>query len=394
MENIAKDISFIIRLVTRKKSGAIPLHEPLFDSDDNKSVAECVKSGSVSTAGKLADDLGNMLMDITKSKYALCVNSGTSALHIGLLSMGIGLGCEVFVPSLSFAATANAVLYTGAKINFVDSESDNLAISPFSLEEQIQKISIKKNDKYYNKFTKNKLAAIIVTTPFGYTPNYHQLLDISQKYNIPIVEDAAASLGSRWQTKHHGTIGLFGILSFNGNKIISSGAGGVLLTNNKQIFAKAKHLSRVAKIEHKWEFQHDQLGYNYRMPNLNASLGISNVQKLDKILLFKKNLHQKYNEVIENDSRFSLYRSFNNNYENHWLNLLILEPNWVKYRNQILNFLNDEGIQARPIWNILPTQKYYAPSTKNKESFLNSLMWEKSIICLPSSPKYGRSYSM
>jgi perosamine synthetase len=393
MTNISKDISSIIRLVTRKKSGPIRLHEPLLDSRDSYSVAQCVKTGNVSTAGTLADDLGIIVKDITGTKYALCVNSGTSALHLGLLSMGVGIGCEVFVPSLSFVATANAVLYTGAKVNFIDSDLDNLALSPLKLEESIQKISIKKNGVYYNKFTRNKLAAVIITTPFGYSPNYEQLLKVSKKYNIPIVEDAAASLGSQWKNRHHGTIGLFGIISLNGNKIISSGAGGVLLTNNKQLYEKAKHLSKVSKIAHQWEFQHSEVGYNFRMPNLNAALGISTIQKLSSVLLYKKCLHEKYFSTLQNDSRFKLYRSIENNVENHWLNLLILSPNWIKFRNEILDFLNNEGIQARPIWKILPTQKYYSPPTNIGEVYLNSIEWEKSVICLPSSPKYGKIYS-
>ena len=377
-KNLYKKINYIVK----KKSG---LHEPKFDKDDIKIVSSCIKSSFVSTYGKFVVKFEESIKKITNSKYVIATNTGTSALHIALMLVGVKKDTNVLLPTLSFVATGNAVLYNNAIPIFLDSSEDTFCLDEIKLEKYLRLNTFSINGKRYSKHNKRIISAIIVTHVFGSYCDMEKVLKISKKYCVPIVEDCAEGLGSFYKKRHLGTFGNVGILSFNGNKIVTSGSGGAIITNSKKLYLQALHLVSVSKIKHKWKFFHNKLGWNYRMNSLSASLGYSQLKKIGSLISRKKILHNKYKKQFENDKNFHLVNlERNTNFKsNYWLNALRIDNKKIS-KKKTLDYLNDNGMQCRPIWNLLHTLPHFK-KFKNHDIDGSKKLFDK-IILLPSSP--------
>lgn len=343
-------ISFIRR--TFKESEAfIPLHEPRFFGNEKKYLLDAVDSTFVSSVGAYVDKFEDMMCDITGAKYAIALVNGTNALHLSLLLAGVEKDDEVLVQSLTFIATANAISYCNATPHFVDVDKETLGLSPSLLKGYLDEIAEMKDGRCFNKKTGKRISACVPMHTFGFPLYIDELVDLCDEYNIPVVEDAAESLGSYYKEKHTGAFGLLGVFSFNGNKIVTAGGGGCIITDDESIAIKAKHLSTQAKIPHKWEYKHDEVGYNYRMPNLNAALACAQLERLDLYVENKRELSDLYYEFLKGNKLLELLRETKNTRANYWLNAVVLKDK--KERDNFLTFTNENGIMTRPIWGLM-----------------------------------------
>ncbi len=374
-----------------KKKGSLKnnfgIHEPHLDVNDKRSIMKALNSTFVSTSGMFLTKFENELRKITKSKYVILVNSGTSALELIIRSMMIKEKSEMIISPISFVATANVLIYNNIKPIFVDIEKNTYGICPMKLKDKLTKIVKFKNNKPHNKETGKLISGIMPTHVFGKPCEISKISKIAKKFKIPVIEDSSEALGSYYKSKHLGTFGLAGALSFNGNKIVTTGAGGAVLTNNFNICKKIRHLASVSKISHQWRFFHDSVGYNYRMPNLNAALGYSQVKKLKYLLKKKKNLSKKYEKIFKNSKEIFYVKDKKFSNSNFWLNFIEINNCELKKRNKILNYLNNKGIQARPIWDLLsdlPMFKKYC-----NENMVEARKIANKVILLPSSSMYG-----
>ena len=290
---------------------------------------------------------------------------------------------EVLVPGLTFVATANAVSYCGAVPHFVDSEECTLGIDPLKLEDYLSSITEFSGGYCINKNTGRKVSAILPVHIFGHPCKIDAILEVAKKYKLEVVEDAAESLGSFYKGQHTGTFGKLGAISFNGNKIITTGGGGIILTDDDDLADKAKHITTTAKIAHKWEYVHDQLGFNYRMPNLNAALGCAQLERLPELLGFKRKLYQSYNENLSQIGGVSLMQEPQNCSSNYWLQTITLDNPHLDLRNEILTVLNEVGLMSRPTWTGLHKLDHYKDNPRMDMEIIESL--EKRIINIPSS---------
>ncbi len=371
--------------ILKKTIGSSPkvLHEPYLDFDDEKEVLRSVRSTFVSTVGTHVVDLENQLKKYLKSKYVLCLNSGTSALHISLKLLGANEKTEIMMPSLTYVASANSVIYNKADPYFIDVNEYDYGINPKTIINEIKKNFIKKGNALFNKKTKKKLIAIMPVHVFGIPSNMKEIMKIAKKYSLAVIEDAADSLGSKYKNKLTGTFGKIGVLSFNGNKTITSGSGGAIITNEKKIYLKAKHLISISKKDHQYEFIHDEVGWNYRMNNLNASLGLSQIKKLDKILKLKKRVADNYKDAFYNNKYCEIVNPNRDVELNNWINLLRIKDKYKKNKNKLLNFLVKKRFFCRAVWrpmHLLPHLKNY-----QKSEMKNTMKLYSNTICLPSS---------
>jgi len=380
---IDKLISFIKKNFRQKR---IFLNEPIINKIDEKSVNKTIKSTFVSSAGKATKLFEQKVASITGSKYAIAVNSGTSALFLSLIAAGVKKNEEVFVPSMSYVASANAILYNGSIPHFVEVKKENIGINFKKLENYVNKnFSVKKN-KLINNKNGNIVKALILVHVFGQPADPEVAKKFCKKYKLKLIEDAAGAVGSYYKKKHLGTFGDAGIISFNGNKTITTGAGGIVLTNNKSISDLVYNLSTVNKTNDKLDFNFRQIGYNSRMPSLNAALGLSQISKLGKILSSKKNIAKKYetffNENFNNELIF--LKKQKNTKPNFWLNAIFIKNSNLKKRNQLLIDLSKNNIFCRPIWKPLHLLPHFKKYQKMNLSTTNLI--HKSVINLPSSP--------
>jgi perosamine synthetase len=339
------------------KKDIVPLHEPVFVGNEEKYVLDTIRSSFVSSIGEYVNKVEEFLAGFTGSKYAIATVNGTSALHIALLLSGVKPNTEVITQPLTFVATCNAISYCGAYPTFVDVDNDTLGMSPESLESFLAKNCLVKDDGVYNKLTNRKITAIVPVHTFGHPCKIDKIIEIANEYNIPVVEDAAEALGSLYKGKHTGTFGKFGIISFNGNKIVTAGGGGVILTSDEVLAKKAKHLTTTAKVPHKWEYYHDEIGFNYRMPNLNAALLLAQLENLEKFIKTKRDLAMQYKEFFEGLG-IEFFSEPENAKSNYWLNTIFLKDK--KERYEFLEFSHENGILCRPTWvlmNKLPLYK-------------------------------------
>ena len=362
------------------------LHEPYFCGNEWKYVKKTLDDNYVSSIGSFVNKFEDQIKKFTKSKYAISVVNGTEALHLGLVACGVKKNDEVFVPSITFAGTANAIIYSGAVPHFVDSEFETLGIDPIKLEKYLKKISIKKGKFYFNKKTNRRISAIIPVHVFGNICQIDKILKIAKKYNLIVIEDAAEALGSFFHNKHAGTFGVVGCFSFNGNKILTTGGGGAIITNNKLLAKKIKHLSTTAKINDTWEYIHDAIGYNFRMPNLNAALGSAQLENLKKFLDSKRKLFNIYEKEFKlvNDIRIIKEKKFSKS--NYWLNTVFIKNLSIKKRNQILKLAHKNNFFLRPVWKPLHTLKHFKKMPKMHIDAATKIY--KSCINLPSSASY------
>ena len=376
-------IKSIIKVVGKSEHH---LHEPLFYGNEIKYLKKTIVTNLVSSVGPFVKKFENQITKFTRSKYAISVVNGTEALHLSLVACGVKSNDEVLVPTITFVGTANAIVYSGAIPHFVDSESETLGIDPLKLEKYLEKITIKKGKFYFNKKTKRKIRAIIPVHVFGNICQIDRILKIAKKYNLLVIEDAAEALGSFFKNRHAGTFGIVGCFSFNGNKILTTGGGGAIITNNKLLAKKIKHLSTTAKINHRWEYIHDIVGYNFRMPNLNAALGSAQIENLNKFLRSKRKLFQRYCEEFlkVNDVRIIKNPEFSKS--NNWLNTIFIKNSSIKIRNKVLSLAQKNQIFLRPVWRPLHTLKYL-----NKMPRMNldvAVKIYEACINLPSSASY------
>jgi aminotransferase in exopolysaccharide biosynthesis len=364
--------------------GRLALHEPSFDGNEWLYVKDCLDSTFVSSVGKFVDQFENELATYTGAKYAISVVNGTAALQIALKLAGVQAGDEVLVPALTFVATVNAVTYGNAIPHFVDSEEGTLGIDTFKLREYLQRNTSQQSGRCINKFTGRIIRALVPMHTFGHPSDIDGLLLIANDFNIILVEDAAESLGSFYHGQHTGTFGLFGTLSFNGNKTITTGGGGAILTNNEVLARHAKHLTTTAKIPHAWEFRHDEIGYNYRMPNINAALGCAQLEKLSTKLASKRDLFKKYQSTFADVEGVSLFSEPENCQSNYWLQTLLLDANKSENRDLILESTNNAGIMTRPAWEVMSELEPFEGFPSMDLSTAKSL--SERIINIPSSP--------
>jgi len=349
-----QDLIKFIRKIYDKPEGAIYLHEPTFGGNEKKYLIDCIDSTFVSSVGRYVDQFEKMIAEYTGAKYAVAAVNGTAALHIALVLSGVGKEDEVITQPLTFVATANAISYTGAKPVFIDVDRDTMGLSPVKLKEWLDentKQEIKGNKKQaINKKTGKRIAAVIPMHTFGHPCRIDEIKDVCDEYNIILIEDAAESLGSKYKGKHTGTFGLFGTLSFNGNKTITTGGGGMIITDDKDLAKLAKHITTTAKIPHKWDYKHNTIGYNYRLTNLAAALGVAQLEQLPNFLKRKRSLAKEYVSFFSNhDITFISENEFSK--ANYWLNTILLKDR--SQRDEFLEKTNAEGIMTRPIWELM-----------------------------------------
>ena len=362
----------------------VSLHEPSFDGKELEYLKECIDSTYVSSVGKYVDKFENELATFTGAKFAISVVNGTAALHIALKLAGVQSGDEVLLPALTFVATANAITYCGAIPHFADSEDSTLGIDVPKLREYLLKTTSQESGKCINKITGRVIRAIIPMHTFGHPSDIDGLQSISNDFNIALVEDAAESLGSFYGGQHTGTFGLLGALSFNGNKTITTGGGGAILTNNEVLARQAKHITTTAKLPHAWEFRHDEIGYNYRMPNINAALGCAQLEQLPSKLKAKRELFSRYQSALKGLKGVQLFSEPMNCQSNYWLQTLLLNEIESKYRDDLLSAANNSGIMMRPIWVSMNELKPFKDSPSME--LTNAKLLSQRIVNIPSSP--------
>ena len=332
------------------KEGLIPLHEPLFIGNEKKYLNECIDSTFVSSVGEFVDKFEVKIAEYTGSKYAVATTNGTAALHISLLLSDVGEGDEVITQPLTFIATCNAISYCGANPIFVDVDRETMGLSPDSLNYFLSENAVIKNNQCFNKTTGKIIKACVPMHTFGHSCRISEIKEICDKYKIILIEDAAESLGSFYNGKHTGTFGSLGVLSFNGNKIISGGGGGCIITDNEALAKKAKHITTTAKVPHKWEYSHDMVGYNYRMPNINGALLVAQLERLENFLVSKREVAMKYKFFFKNKP-YGFVEEPVNSCSNYWLNSIILIDK--EERDLFLRETNSKGITTRPIWTLM-----------------------------------------
>ncbi len=362
---------------------AVALHEPRFVGREWDYLKECLDSTFVSSVGKFVDRFEANLAAFTGAKRAVAVVNGTAALHVALLLVGVKPGDEVLVPALTFVATANAVAYCHATPHFVDSEDRTLGLDARALREHLRATTEQRNGLCVNRATGRVIRAMVPMHAFGHSCDIEALLSVASEFGIMLVEDAAESLGSYVGGRHTGTFGRFGTLSFNGNKTITTGGGGALLTNDEALGARAKHLTTTAKQPHRWAFMHDEVGYNYRMPNLNAALGCAQLEQLPAFLKDKRRLYEAYARRFEGLAGVRLVKEPAGCTSNYWLQALLLDEDQSPLRDAVLAATNDAGYMTRPVWTLMHRLPAFAACPRAALPVAESI--EQRLINIPSS---------
>ena len=359
------------------------LHEPVFEGNEWHYLKDCLDSGFVSSAGQYVEKFEQKIAEFTGSKYAIALVNGTSALHLAMIVGGVKSGDEVIMPSLTFVATANAVSYTGAIPHFVDVNQLDLGIDAVKLRQYLNEITVIKNGNCLNRKTGRIIRALLPMHVFGHPCNILELLAIADEFHLTVIEDAAESLGSFYNEKHTGTFGKIGIISFNGNKTITTGGGGVILTDDREIAYQAKYLSTTAKQPHAFSYMHTDIGFNYRMPNLNAALGCAQLEKLPYFLNSKRRLFNLYFDAFFKVENVLLFQEPIHCRSNYWLQTLLLDEELVPYHEDIIISCINSGINVRPVWTPLHLLPIFADSPA--ASLPVTINLAKRLINIPSS---------
>ncbi len=360
----------------------IPLHEPKFIGNEKKYVLDCIDSTFVSSVGKYVDRFEQMMADYTGAKYAVATVNGTAALHIALKLVGVDQGDEVITQPVSFVATCNAISYCGAKPVFVDVDRNTLGMSPDSLRAFLSANTTLTADGCINKTTGRKISAVVPMHTFGHPCRIDVIAKICDEFRIGLIEDAAESLGSFYRGKHTGTFGKLAAFSFNGNKTITTGGGGMIITDDEAIAKRAKHITTTAKQSHPFEFIHDEIGYNYRLPNINAALGCAQMENLPRLLENKRTIASKYAEFFSHSPNTLFVAEPTQSTSNYWLNALVLEDKQA--RDMFLKELNEAGVMVRPIWRLMNELSMFRDC---QCADLSNAEWlEERVVNIPSSP--------
>lgn len=390
-------IDFIRSLYPGKET--IPLHEPYFGGNEKKYVLDCIETNYVSSVGKYVDRFEGMIRDYTGAKYAIATVNGTAALHIALKLAGVQQGDLVITQPLTFVATCNAITYCGAEPVFVDIDAETLGMSPDSLESWLSTNTIIEDDTCYlkevhilhelqynnNKFVEirgpRRISACVPMHTFGHPCKIDSILDICNRYHIPVVEDAAESIGSYYKGQHTGTFGKLGILSFNGNKTITTGGGGMILTDDDELGPLAKHITTTAKKPHPWKFEHDMIGYNYRLPNINAALGCAQMEMLPEILKNKRETAKNYQVFFNNLKDVTFIQEPSDSIANYWLNAILLKNE--EERDKFLDFAYSQKVMCRPAWTLMNKLPMFVNCIYSTLNVANAI--EKRLANIPSS---------
>ncbi|MEV4882988.1 LegC family aminotransferase [Chitinophaga ginsengisegetis] len=373
-------LSFI-RNIFNEPTSFIPLHAPKFIGNERQYVLDTIDSTFVSSVGAYVSKFEEMMKDITGAKFAIATVNGTTALHLALVLAGVEHGDEVITQPLTFVATANAIVHAGGIPVFLDVDRDTMGLSPKALSAFLEEFAtVNEDGKCINRSTGRRIACCVPMHTFGFPARIDELVAICDQYSIPLVEDAAESLGSYYKGRHTGTFGSLGTFSFNGNKTVTCGGGGAVITDDETIAARAKHISTTAKIPHAWEFMHDEIGYNYRMPNLNAALACAQLEQLDVFIKNKKELADLYHKFFEQSSILSV-KPIENANANYWLNTIVFQDH--ELQQAFLRESNDRKVMTRPIWKLMSSLPMFATCQTDK---LEHAKWlEERVINLPSS---------
>ena len=378
--NYADFISFVRDIY--KTKNFIPLHEPRFLGNEKKYLIDCIDSTFVSSVGKFVNRFEEKVAEYTGANYAIATVNGTAALHVALLLAGVKSGEEVVTQPLTFIATANAISYAGAKPIFVDVDKDTMGLSPNALKLWLnENVKMDATNQPINQSTNQRIAAIVPMHTFGHPCRIDEIVEIANEYNIPVVEDSAESLGSFIKGKHTGTFGKLGVFSFNGNKTITTGGGGMIVTDDEQLAKLAKHMTTTAKVPHPYEYVHDRIGYNYRLTNLAAALGVAQMEQLDKFVEQKRALAEKYKYFFQGFDGVQFFTEPENTQSNYWLNVVLLKDK--KQRNEFLEYTNAKGIMTRPAWELMSRLSMFKGCQTGD---LNNAEWlADRIVNIPSS---------
>lgn len=368
----------------------ISLHEPKFAGNEWVYVKECLDTGWVSSVGKFVDRFEEDLAAYTGARRAVVVVNGTAALHICLKLAGVEDRDEVIVPALTFVATANAVTCCGAIPHFVDSEERTLGLDPVALGKYLEKIACIKINGCFNKITGRRIKAVVPMHTYGHPVDLDSLVKVCTRFSLELIEDAAESLGSFYKGRHTGNYGRLSALSFNGNKVITAGGGGAILTNDEELGSLAKHLTTTAKLPHRWHFFHDMIGYNYRLPNINAALGCAQLEELPGFLVQKRVLAQRYRQALSGVKGVRFFNEPDFAKSNYWLNALLLDETNAGDRDALLAATNEAGIMTRPAWILLHKLPMFAQCPRMELTVSESL--ERRLVNIPSSASLGDAY--
>ena len=374
---VKKTISFIKEIYG---TDFIPLHRPIFRGSEKEHLINCIDSNFVSSVGQKVVDFEQQVADFTCSKFAIATANGTSALHVALHLSGVGAADEVLTQALTFVATANAISYCGAQPVFLDVDKDTMGMSPSCLNLFLNEFCELRDGFTYNKSTGKRIKACVPMHTFGIPCRIIEISSICKKWNISLVEDAAESLGSTYNEKHTGTFGDFGTLSFNGNKIITTGGGGMILTDNESLAERSKYITTTAKVPHSYEFFHDEIGFNYRLPNLNAALGVAQMEQIHLILEKKKEIYNLY-KIFFKGQGIDMAEALPCCISNNWLNAIILSNK--SERDSFLHYTNENGVMTRPIWKLMSDLPMY--ENCQRDALLNSYWLQDRVINIPSS---------
>lgn len=358
----------------------IPLHAPVFNGNERRYVLDTLDSTFVSSVGAYVDLSEKMMAEISQTKKAVAVVNGTAGLQIALQLAGVQRGDEVITQALTFVATANAIHYNGGEPIFLDVDYDTMGLSPKAVSDFLEEFGEKRETGTFNKKTGKKISACVPMHTFGFPVHLDEMLKVCAKWNIPVVEDAAESLGSYYKGKHTGSFGQLGVFSFNGNKIVTAGGGGMIVTNDTELGITGKHLTTTAKVPHPYEFYHDQLGYNFRMPNLNAALICAQLEQLDVFLADKRQLADAYAEFFKTQG-ITFRQELENTMANYWL--ICVELYNLEERNDFLKATNQAKAMTRPIWQLIYRLPMYQHCFKDSQK--NAKFLEERIVNIPSS---------
>jgi perosamine synthetase len=380
------DVQRIVAAVQRAvgiPNGTLALHEPVFAGNEVAYLEECIKSTFVSSVGKFVDRFENMLEEVTGARRAIAVVNGTAALHACFTLAGVESGDEVMSPALTFIATTNAIAYCRASPHFIDSSFKTLGMDAQALGARLDAIAQRGPDGTINRETGRRIAAIAPMHTFGHPVDMDEIVAIARHWEIPVVEDAAESLGSTYKGHAVGSQARLAALSFNGNKIVTTGGGGAILTNDEELGRRAKHITTTAKLPHKWAFVHDEVGFNYRLPNLNAALGCAQLEQLDGFLASKRRLAAAYQRAFAGVPGVEFSREPEGTTSNYWLNAILLDEAHSALRDEVLTALNASGFGARPTWTLMHRLPMFAGCPHGDLRAAESI--ERRLINLPSS---------
>jgi aminotransferase in exopolysaccharide biosynthesis len=378
-----------IRELYNEPSAIIPLHAPVFSGNEKKYLNECIDTTFVSSVGKFVDKIEKDIASYTGARYAVATVNGTAALHIALLLAGVQRGDEVITQPITFIATANAISYCGATPIFLDVDKDTMGLSPIALKNFLENHTNwnKSTSQRLNNSTKKPISACVPMHTFGHPCRIDEIVEICDKYGIPVVEDSAESIGSYFKHIHTGTFGKLGVLSFNGNKTITCGGGGMIITNDEKLAKTAKHITTTAKLPHQWEYRHDLIGYNYRLPNINAALACAQLEQINDFIANKRETARKYHEFFSTQqlnnstTQPEFFVEPKNSFSNYWLNAIILKDRGE--RDDFLKYSNDNGAMTRPIWTLMNKLDMFINCQTDE---LKNAEWlEDRVVNIPSS---------